>query len=65
MNYLQAVCNMIQKMWADEGDHSEDEHSQIDRLLIIDRSADLISPLVTQLTYEGLIDEAYGISNCK
>ncbi|XP_026473937.1 vacuolar protein sorting-associated protein 33A-like isoform X2 [Ctenocephalides felis] len=37
--------------------------SSIDQLLIIERSTDLISPLITQLTYEGLIDEFYGISN--
>lgn len=29
--------------------------STVDQLLIIERSIDLISPLVTQLTYEGLI----------
>ena len=53
---------MAQKMWLEEGDLS-DEHSLIDRLLVIDRTTDPISPLVTQLTYEGLIDEAYGITN--
>ncbi|KAJ1655506.1 Vacuolar protein-sorting-associated protein 33 [Dispira simplex] len=35
----------------------------IDTLLIIDRQVDLISPLCTQLTYEGLIDERFGIKN--
>ena len=35
--------------------------SQIDTLVLIDRSVDLISPLPTQLTYEGLIDEMFGI----
>lgn len=34
---------------------------KIDQLLLIDRSVDLLSPLVTQLTYEGLIDEIYNI----
>lgn len=37
---------------------------QIDQLLLLDRSIDLISPLATQITYEGLIDELYGINNC-
>ncbi|XP_052224605.1 vacuolar protein sorting-associated protein 33A-like isoform X2 [Dreissena polymorpha] len=36
---------------------------QIDNLFIIDRTVDLLTPLLTQLTYEGLIDEIYGISN--
>ena len=35
--------------------------SQIDTLVIIDRAVDLISPLPTQLTYEGLVDEMFGI----
>ncbi|CAG8487222.1 8957_t:CDS:10 [Diversispora eburnea] len=33
----------------------------IDSLIIIDRSVDLITPLCTQLTYEGLIDEVFSI----
>ena len=36
---------------------------QIDCLLLIDRNVDLLTPLCTQLTYEGLIDEIYGIHN--
>lgn len=40
-------------------------HSQIDHLLLLDRSIDLVSPLVTQLTYEGLIDELFQINRCK
>jgi len=35
--------------------------SQIDTLVILDRSVDLVSPLPIQLTYEGLIDEMFGI----
>ena len=35
--------------------------SQIDSLVLLDRSVDLISPLPTQLTYEGLIDEMLSI----
>jgi len=34
---------------------------QIDTLILLDRGVDLISPLPTQLTYEGLIDEMFGI----
>lgn len=36
---------------------------EIDSLLLIDRSCDLVTPLLTQLTYEGLIDELFGIKN--
>ena len=37
----------------------------IDQILLLDRNIDLLSPLATQLTYEGLIDELFGISNSK
>lgn len=39
------------------------EKGSIDQLIIIDRSIDLMSVLATQLTYEGLIDELFGINN--
>lgn len=39
--------------------------SQIDQLILIDRETDLLSPLATQLTYQGLIDEFFGINNSK
>lgn len=35
----------------------------IDSILLIDRNVDLITPLLTQLTYEGLIDENFQIEN--
>ncbi|KAB7498873.1 Vacuolar protein sorting-associated protein 33A [Armadillidium nasatum] len=34
------------------------------QLILIDRAVDLITPLATQLTYEGLIDQFFGINNC-
>ncbi|KAG1774000.1 Sec1-like protein [Suillus placidus] len=34
-----------------------------DSLIIIDRTIDMITPLLTQLTYEGLIDEFIGLKN--
>ncbi|THG99874.1 hypothetical protein EW026_g2569 [Hermanssonia centrifuga] len=36
---------------------------KLDSLIIIDRKADLITPMLTQLTYEGLVDELIGIKN--
>lgn len=36
---------------------------QIDAVILLDRSVDLITPLSTQLTYEGLIDEIFGIKH--
>ena len=39
--------------------------NHIDQFIIIDRNVDLVTPLCTQLTYEGLIDETMGIKHCK
>lgn len=38
---------------------------KLDSLIIIDRRVDMITPLLTQLTYEGLVDELIGIKNCE
>lgn len=37
--------------------------SIVENLIIIDRETDLPTTLATQLTYEGLLDEVFGISN--
>ncbi|OAD71468.1 hypothetical protein PHYBLDRAFT_34391 [Phycomyces blakesleeanus NRRL 1555(-)] len=37
--------------------------NHIDQFIIIDRNADIITPLCTELTYEGLIDETMGINH--
>ena len=37
--------------------------SSIENLIIIDRDIDFATVLLTQLTYEGLLDELFGISN--
>lgn len=37
------------------------EKGLIDELIILERPIDLMSALATQLTYEGLVDEVYGI----
>jgi len=61
--HSQQLCNLVQRMMAEESKSYEEDQPQIDRLLIIDRSTDLITPMLTQLTYEGLIDEAFSIKN--
>ncbi|KAJ3151368.1 hypothetical protein HDU89_002207 [Geranomyces variabilis] len=38
-------------------------HSEIDSMVVIDRNVDLVTPLCTQLTYQGLIDEVLGIKS--
>lgn len=36
---------------------------EIDTLVIIDRDVDLVTPMLSMLTYEGFIDEVFGIKN--
>lgn len=36
--------------------------TEIDTLIVIDRVTDMLTPMLTQLTYEGLVDEFYEIS---
>lgn len=36
---------------------------EIDRLILIDRECDLVTPCISQLTYEGMVDEVFGIYN--
>ncbi|CAI4216210.1 unnamed protein product [Parascedosporium putredinis] len=35
----------------------------VESVIVIDREVDFVTPLLTQLTYEGLIDEIFGIEN--
>lgn len=35
----------------------------LDELILLDRSLDLVTPMCTQLTYEGLMDETLHIRN--
>ncbi|KAJ3224336.1 hypothetical protein HK099_008580 [Clydaea vesicula] len=37
--------------------------SDFESMIIIDRQVDLVTPMCTQLTYEGLIDEVFGIKS--
>ena len=65
---LQAVADLLERMRRDTFSNlsSVKELSpQIDALVLLDRAVDLLTPLSTQLTYEGLIDEIYGIKHSK
>jgi len=44
-------------------DYEEPKTPEIDSLIIIDRQVDMVTPMCTQLTYEGLIDEIFGVHN--
>ncbi|XP_014664032.1 PREDICTED: vacuolar protein sorting-associated protein 33A-like isoform X2 [Priapulus caudatus] len=57
------VCDMMLRMRRELGGSEPQIVPQIDSLLLLDRTVDLLTPLATQLTYEGLIDEIFGIKN--
>ena len=35
----------------------------IDEIVLLDREVDCVTPMCTQLTFEGLVDETLGIKN--
>uniref|UniRef100_A0A452IPN0 VPS33A core subunit of CORVET and HOPS complexes n=1 Tax=Gopherus agassizii TaxID=38772 RepID=A0A452IPN0_9SAUR len=57
------VANMMIRMKREFPGGQNSIFPIFDTLLLLDRNVDLLSPLATQLTYEGLIDEIYGIQN--
>ncbi|XP_037796151.1 vacuolar protein sorting-associated protein 33A-like [Penaeus monodon] len=58
------VYELMVRMRREMGGNEPQVTPQIDQLILIDRSVDLITPLATQLTYEGLIDQFFQINNC-
>ncbi|CAD7704276.1 unnamed protein product [Ostreobium quekettii] len=58
----EAVKNIFMKARIEMG-LKDTEEGKIKRLILIDRAVDLITPLVTQVTYEGIVDEMLGIKN--
>eukprot|EP00069_Balaena_mysticetus_P013407 bmy_01452T0 len=63
MFYFQQVANMMIRMKREFTGSQNSIFPVFDNLLLLDRNVDLLTPLATQLTYEGLIDEIYGIQN--
>lgn len=62
---FQQVANMMIRMKREFTGSQNSVFPVFDNLLLLDRNVDLLTPLATQLTYEGLIDELYGIQNSK
>lgn len=65
-DYASRLATLLTKSLPDQPSPSSDSSTPsapFDSLIIIDRTVDMITPLLTQLTYEGLIDEFIGIKN--
>jgi len=61
----QLVWDHAKQLAIDEKSLYNGDKGSIDQLILLDRSIDLLTPLATQLTYEGLIDEFFGIRQNK
>ncbi|XP_005187247.1 vacuolar protein sorting-associated protein 33A [Musca domestica] len=61
----QGVWERAKKLGAEEKLLSTGERGTIDQIILLDRQIDLLSAFATQLTYEGLIDEFYGVKQNK
>jgi vacuolar protein sorting-associated protein 33A len=56
------ICDMILHMRKEIPSNQEPQIiPKIDNLILIDRTVDNLTPMMTQLTYEGLIDENLGV----
>ena len=62
---IQHVTDIILRKRREKSDNECQITPLIDKLVLIDRNVDLLTPLLTQLTYEGLIDERMTIENSK
>ena len=52
---------MMMRMRREQAGTEEQITPQIDNLILIDRTVDLLTPFLSQLTYEGFIDELFQI----
>ncbi|KAH3744739.1 vacuolar protein sorting-associated protein 33A [Pelomyxa schiedti] len=60
--HARSVCEMILRM-RKELPEDQSVAPEIDSIIILDRDIDMVTPMLTMLTYEGRIDEQFGIVN--
>mmetsp|Transcript_30543 Transcript_30543/g.58825 ORF Transcript_30543/g.58825 Transcript_30543/m.58825 type:complete len:626 (-) Transcript_30543:289-2166(-) len=59
-----SVVSIMKRMRREQGQKAPSPvNAEVETLILIDRDVDLVTPMCTQLTYEGLIDEVLRISN--
>jgi len=56
---------LIQLESENKSEKGKEVNSKFSKLILLDRSVDHLTPLCTALTYEGLVDEIFGIKNMK
>ncbi|GER51258.1 vacuolar protein sorting [Striga asiatica] len=58
------VADILNRMQAEEPvSRSDVGIPEINTLVLLDREVDMVTPMCTQLTYEGLLDEFLGVNN--
>ncbi|KAF9245690.1 Sec1-like protein [Melanogaster broomeanus] len=65
-DYASKLATLLTKPLPEQSSASADSitpPAPFDSLIILDRHVDMITPLLTQLTYQGLVDELIGIKN--
>lgn len=62
-NSARLVADMMLRMRRELDTDEEAKVPEIDTLILIDREVDMVTPMCTQLTYEGLIDEFFHIKH--
>ncbi|KAF9015737.1 Sec1-like protein [Cyathus striatus] len=66
-DYAHKLCSMLTRQSSQQSDSFSEPvlstAANLDSLIILDRRVDMITPMLTQLTYEGLLDELVGIRN--
>jgi Sec1 family len=61
-----SILPCVSRLWEEQAEAPVQQRAPsrgIDTLILLDRAVDVITPCCTQLTYEGLIDEVFGIVN--
>lgn len=60
------VAHILKRLQTEAGhDFASELTSEVDSILILDRTVDLVTPLMTQLTYEGLLGELYNVEGAR
>eukprot|EP01017_Pseudomicrothorax_dubius_P039277 TRINITY_DN599_c0_g4_i2.p1 TRINITY_DN599_c0_g4~~TRINITY_DN599_c0_g4_i2.p1 ORF type:complete len:514 (+),score=148.27 TRINITY_DN599_c0_g4_i2:30-1571(+) len=60
-----AILDILnQQRETDKEGEGEEKKGKFDAMIIIDRSIDWITPCISQVTYEGLVDDTFEIRNC-
>ncbi|CAH1254379.1 VPS33B [Branchiostoma lanceolatum] len=57
------VADMVEMMMSEQGERQSPVGCEIGHLFLIDRDVDYVTPLCTQVTYEGLLDDIFGIKS--